>query len=70
MTDFQHHWRILKISAATAALSAVLAGCPREPPTPEPANPCGKEGQVCADPPAPSEGPPPVGTQAPRGAAR
>lgn len=40
-----------------------LAGCPKPPPDPVPAD-CKKPGQACADDPKP-EAPPPIGTNPP-----
>lgn len=45
--------------------SFLLAGCPKPPPDPSPADECKKPGQQCATPPAEGEGPPPVGSNVP-----
>jgi len=49
---------------ALIVTSLTLAGCPKPPPDPVPADECKKEGQACADNPA-TEGPPPVGSNVP-----
>lgn len=50
---------------AIIATSITIAGCPKPPPDPVPADECKKSGQACAKPPAEGEGPPPVGSQVP-----